>query len=181
MRAQEEAGAKERGRQEGSKLRRGESPVSRQYSPSRGSPRGSPEPRGRHYKENGPRDPHMRLYQNEPLSQSQQQLPSPQAPLPFLGRLGRSSSADSTHNKLRKPRDRSQSPGGYIVSHALPQYREKTLPSPRRRPPALPINRPVTPGGALHKHLYSNSVDSPGRPRTFSVASTLRSKLAKKQ
>lgn len=177
-----EAESKERGRQEGSKLRRGESPVSRQYSPSRGSARGSPEPSRRHFKENGPRDPHMRLYQNEPLSQSQQHLPSQQPPRPFLGRVGRSSSADSTHNKLRKPRDRSQSPGGYILPHALPQYRDMSIPSPPQHPvPALQPNRSVTPGGALPKHMYSNSTESlMTRPRTFSVASALRNKLTKR-
>ncbi len=178
MRAQGEVEAKERGRQEGSKLRRGGSPVSRQYSPSRGSPRGSPEPSGPQYRENGPRDPHMRLYQNEPLSQSQQQLPTQQPPRPFMGRLGRSSSADSTHNKLRKPRDRSQSPAGYILPNALPQYRDVSI-SPRRRPVVVPQDRGVIPGGQLHKHLYST--ESTGRPRTFSVASTLRSKLTKRQ
>ena len=171
---------KERGRQEGSKLRRGGSPVSRQYSPSRGTPRGSPEPSGYHHRENGPRDPHMRLYQNEPMSQSQQQLPSAQTSRPLLGRFGRSSSADSTHNKLRKPRDRTQSNVGYAPPE-LPQYRDSNTPSPRQRPQALPQNREsrsTTPGSHLHKHLYGTQ--SPGHGRTSSVTNALRSKLTKR-
>ena len=171
---------RERERQEASKLRRGGSPLFRRNSPSRGSPRASPEPGVHRNRDAGPRDPHLRLYQNEPMSYSQQQFPSQQQQpsRPTLGRLGRSSSADSTHNKLRKPRDRSQSPSGYLL------LRKPQLPP--QLPPQPQDMRGGSPSGYLHDHPYrpapgQYSTQSPGRIDAANAANVLRGKLTKRR
>ena len=73
-----------------------------------------------HCKGAGAHNLHRRPYQNEPmlyirrLPPSQQQ-PSQQPPWPASGHSGRSNSADSTHNSLCKPQDRSQSSSDYLL------------------------------------------------------------------